>query len=467
MADCLGIYLNDEVLRFAKLSSDNNKNVKLEQYGVRFVKTNRKDAINSLIDETNSSGIPIAINPQEDFSINIQMFDQTQGKTFVADVAKMEFEAWCEKNAKSPERYSYIYKVADLKNAENKRSAVINITEKKYIDELLSISTNTIASIYPAELIINRIVTADEQNYLLVNIDDTLTISTIINSKLADIKTYNIGMRQILDDFKIKLGNYQKAYEACKQLNVYSDGTPTNNNRELEAITEPILQDILRNVLTNLNLHKEDVTKVLIAGTGILFTNIDILFTEYLEIKCEILKPLFLTDTSNVRNVAEILETTPAIALAYDSVVPQIKDVEYIRGNKKIKNQFKSIFSKSPKIKNGTDVDKSKEVKNLAMGSFNSLTDKILMWVICATIVTSLLCVMYLAFELIYTSSINKMIANVNTNIGKVNAKTTEVTSDAKLISSNTVKYKGINDKVQKLVTQIENKQIGKLSTYN
>lgn len=485
MADCLGIYLNDEVLRFAKLSSENGKNVKLEQYGVRFVKTNKTDAIDNLIQETNSSKIPIAINPLEDFNINIQMFDQVQNKSYVSDVVKMEFEAWCEKNAKSPERYNYIYKVADLKGSDNKRSAVINITEAKYIEEIMKIMPNQISSIYPSELIINRIVSLDEQNYLLVNLDDTLVISTVIGGKLADIKTYNIGMRQILDDFKIKLGSYQKAYEACKQLNVYSDGTPTNNNKELEAITEPVLQDILRNIQANLGQHKEDVTKVLIAGTGILFTNIDILFTEYLEIKCEILKPAFLSDTSNVRNVAEILETMPAIALAYDQIVPQAKEIEYIKPNAKLKNKFSSLFSKMPKSmnilsgtkENGNTKDKNdakiekntNENRNTRNGIPNMMfaSDKLRLGLTCATIVAGLFLLTYVIFSSLYVSRINKMSAEVSNNIQKLKDKTAEVNSDLQYVTSNTDKYKSVNDKVATLVQQIENQQIGKFTTYN
>ena len=38
MASCLGIYLNNSVVKYAKLTSDNGNNVKIESYGVRFIK---------------------------------------------------------------------------------------------------------------------------------------------------------------------------------------------------------------------------------------------------------------------------------------------------------------------------------------------------------------------------------------------------------------------------------------------
>ena len=56
----------------------------------------------------------IAINTQKDLFINYSMFNQGGTKSFSADVAKMEFESWCEKNGKVPSKYSYVYKVADV-----------------------------------------------------------------------------------------------------------------------------------------------------------------------------------------------------------------------------------------------------------------------------------------------------------------------------------------------------------------
>ena len=106
MSSCLGIYINNDVIKFAKMSYEKN-NIQLEQYGTRFVKFDPLNQIESIIQETNSANIPIAITPEKSEYLNIEMYEQGQVKSYFSDVAKMEFEAWCEKNAKSPQNYQY------------------------------------------------------------------------------------------------------------------------------------------------------------------------------------------------------------------------------------------------------------------------------------------------------------------------------------------------------------------------
>lgn len=322
MANCLGIYLCNNIVKYAKLSND-GKDTKLESSGIRFVHDNPKSTLKNIIEETNSQNIPIVINPQNSKFLNYQMFDQVQNnKTISNDIAKMEFEAWCERNAKSPDKYLYVHEVSELKNIENKYNSVLNFVEKSEINNYTQIESYSVANIYPSELVMNRIVPANEDKYILVNLDDLLSIYVVINGKIADIKFFDFGMSGLLADFSTKLGSMQRAYEACKQLNVYSEGE-SNNDKELESIAEPILQDILRSTLAIVNKYRTNVDKVILTGIGIVFTNIDILFREFLDMKSEILKPDFIQMNSNIKNIAEVLETTPAMAIAYEHLATQ------------------------------------------------------------------------------------------------------------------------------------------------
>ena len=95
MASCLGIYLGSDIVRYAKLDIDASKNVELKNYGVRFVKGNLKEVLSNIVEETNSQGLPIAINPENSIYFNTQMFEQSeQIGTYIKDVVNMEFEAW-------------------------------------------------------------------------------------------------------------------------------------------------------------------------------------------------------------------------------------------------------------------------------------------------------------------------------------------------------------------------------------
>ena len=463
MASCLGIYLSSNIVKYAKLTSDNAGNVKLEAHGVRYVKDNQKLTLKNIIEETNSQNIPIVMNPQNDKFINYQMFDQVQNKAIANDIAKMEFEAWCEKNAKSPERYTYVYKVAEVKNEENKFNAVLNFIEKKNVDEYVNVEGYSVSNILPAQFLMYRLVPQDEKNYMLVNLNERLSISVVIDGKLVDLKTYDIGMKQILDDFSAQLGSYQKAYEACKQLNVYSD-EETNNDKLLESIAEPILQEILRDIGAVGRRYKKHLNKVFLSGNGIVFTNIDILVREYLEVKCEILKPEFI-QLANVRNMAEVLETTQAMSLAYEVLKPENKDLEYMKHKAISKKSIGSIFTKkekvnAPKVPKVKKTDKSKDgidmIEDISVTiAFNTM------------IVTIVLLVAYLTFGIIYNVSVNKTLERIAQAKRQIETYTSDAKKDINYVNTNMENYKEINDEIDDIKNQIENNQIGKFSTYN
>lgn len=467
MSSCLGIYINNDVIKFAKMSYEKN-NIQLEQYGTRFVKFDPLNQIESIIQETNSANIPIAITPEKSEYLNIEMYEQGQVKSYFSDVAKMEFEAWCEKNAKSPQNYQYIFKPADVKNSEGKRNLEINIVERELIEKYTQ-RFNSITSIYPASLLTQRLVPKEYQNYVLVDFSDSLTVMVVINNKIVEMQNFKVGMKQILQDFSGKLGSYQKAYEACKQINVFSEGVD-NNNKELEVLLEPLLQDILKSVQTLVNKYRKDIEKVILTGNGIIFTNIDILFTEFLDEKCEILKPDFLEDTSNVRNTADMLESIEAMALAYDVLVPKPKESEYIKkGN--IKKGFLSIFERKNKdnklAKKEANESLEKAPKEKAPSISFIDTEKISGGIICACIVVAVVFVSYILFSSLYVSRVEKMKNDVNKTIAEINGDITEINSDYNYINTNMAKYKEINDDVQEIVEQIESNKIGKFTTYN
>lgn len=466
MSSCLGIYVNENVIKFAKLSYEKNV-LQLEKYGTRFVKIDPLNQIEAIIQETNSTRTPVAITPEKSEFINIEMFEQGHVKAFFNDVTKMEFEAWCEKNAKSPQRYDYIYKSADAKNVDGKRNIEINIVEKDVLSKYTQ-RFNNVSSIYPSGLLTQRLVPSTEQNYVLVDFSDTLTVIVVVEGKVVDMKNYKIGMKQILQDFAGKLGSYQKAYEACKQINVFSEGMD-NNNRELELILEPLLQEVLKNVQTYVEKYRKDIEKIILTGSGIIFTNIDILFTEFMDQRCEILKPEFLEDTSNVRNTADMLETIEAMSLAYDVLLPKPKESEYVKKSS-VKRGLLAIFDKKPKDRKEAKLKEKKETKlketpKVSISFFD--TTRIGTILTCICIVFAVLFVSYLAFGTIYSSRVEKMKNDINNTIAKINTDISAVDSDYSYINTNMTKYKNINDEVQEVIEQIESNKIGKFSTYN
>lgn len=462
MASCLGIHISDKILKYAKLTIDNSKNVSLEQHGVKFIQGNKIELIKKIIAETQSEDIPIALSTYDDYYQKVQVFKQL-AKADIKNVINLEFEDWCEKKSSDASKYQYTYFLPDSVVGDY-YNGVINIIEKEEVEVYKDTKNVNVASIMPTPFTMNEIIPKDEKNYVLINFDDRLYMTSVIDGKVVEFVVEEIGMKDIFTKLIDFLGSEQKVYEACKKINVFSEGESTNQ-KDIEEVTEPVLQEILKRISEVVTRRKSSVNKVFVTGMGTLFTNIDILFREYLDIKTELLKPPFMSDVGGVRNVAEALEAIPAMSIAYQYLNPTIPNIEQYK--KSAVNSLFAMFTskaKNPKEKKEAK-EKSKDKTSKPMIAF--APQKIAPIMICLSIVVVLTMITYLVFSNIYISQINKMKKDLDDKTAKLVTQTNLISTDISYINSNTSQYKGINDDVQKTVELIEGNQIGKYSTYN
>lgn len=482
MASCLGIYFGNNSIKYAKLVIDNSGNIRLDHYGTRIATSTKKEIIDSIINETSSKDIPIVTNMLNEEFVEVSIFDQAQETTYSPEIMKLEFETWCENTRKETNLYDFVYKLSKYRTSENKHNGILCVAPKNKIEELKKDETINVEAVYPSELMYTDLAPEEVQNYIIVNLDEYLTVETVINRKMYELKVYkNSGMRKLLEEFQLKLGSYSKAYAACKQLNVYTEGENTNDP-ELEKIAEPILQDVLRKVSSTVTANKDTISKVYITGTGIILNNIDVLMTEYLEVKTEIFKPNFLLNTSDVRSVSEMLETIQPMVMAYNHLKGKNKFLNYLHTSVKEKSKksisaFFEKFKKNVNFKKKTKKEKiadklenedSKSIKgknNIKFAEIN--TDVTLNVLIGFATFTIVAFIAYAAFSGIYTSITNKMISDINLKINSLTEETAKVNSDISYINTNATEYKEINDDVDLLLKQIETGEIGKISTYN
>ena len=61
MLSCLGIYVQNNLIKYSKVSKEHN-NTKVEAYGVKFFEANIEKTIDKIIEETYSYQIPISVN---------------------------------------------------------------------------------------------------------------------------------------------------------------------------------------------------------------------------------------------------------------------------------------------------------------------------------------------------------------------------------------------------------------------
>ena len=464
MASCLGIYLDNNIIKYAKLSLDNSKSINVEKYGIKFASDNYEQIINQIIVETDSQNVPVVINPQDDLYYSSQVYEQVKDNSYVPDIMKLEFEAWCEKNAKSPDKYSYVYMVSDYKNSDNRRNSLLNITPKDSINSEINM-VKTVAQIIPAKPIVKRIVSDEEDSYILINIDSSLSLTVVINKKIVEFKSYNTGMKSVLDDFTRNLGSYEKAYSACKQMNVYTEGE-SSNDPTLEQIVEPALQEILKLCQVEVNKYANNISKIFLTGIGTSFTNIDLLFSQFLDTKCSIIKPFFIKDTTDVRYVSEIVEVTEAITLAYEYLNPKFMELRYMGSGVKLNNKINKLFAAPTRIikPKKQKVEKVKEPKEKKEPEIEDETVNKIGY---GAVVAAVVLVAYVLFGIVYSFSVNRIVKNMETKKQNVVAETANVNSDIEYVNKNMKEYKDINDEVEDIKNKIEKNEIGKFTTYN
>jgi len=475
MTNCLGIYFDENIVKYAKLIKNNAGTIEIKEHGIRFVKTTLKETLEKVVNDTNSAkDVAIVISAPKVEYYAFQAFKQISNSD-LQNVIKLEFEDWCEKNVLLPDNLTYVYTLPSNIVGDYRRG-LMGICDKKLIAKHSKIGDSNVVSMYPTELLLPSNVPEEEKNFILINMDENLTLTTVINGKITYTSIFEIGMKQVFEKFIDVLGSYEKAYEACKQLNVFSDVESDTNKVKLEEIVEPILQEILHNVTEDVNKNKSAITKIYVAGSGILFTNIDTLFTEYFGIRCEILKPKFISDVGGVRNIAETLEVLPAIALAKEYLIPTTTDLEFIQktivkegffkklfGKKKVDDKEKKIKKEKAKEKENEKLEKKFNLYMLPEFTANKAAE----YLVYPIIICSLALISYYVFSNMYMNQVTKMKNDLNTEIGKYDKMLVSAKSDKNLIDTASNQYKTINDQVDAIKKQIEAHQIGKYSTYN
>ena len=92
MASCLGLYIEKNLIKYAKVSKDKNLK-KVEAFGIKFY-DKIEDGIRQVIEETYSYKIPVCINLSEETYQYFNMFSMLS-KNDLDKAIKTEFESYC------------------------------------------------------------------------------------------------------------------------------------------------------------------------------------------------------------------------------------------------------------------------------------------------------------------------------------------------------------------------------------
>jgi len=331
MPTCLGLYVEQNVIKYAKVSKERD-NIKVEAFGVKFYENIAK-TIEQIVSETYSYKTPISVNLSEEMYNYFFLFNMLNKNDLQKAVAT-EFESHCYDSGINEKAYETRYAVTNSKEDKEKLKVIHVSANKTDINKRIQqLEGNRLSCICPTAISISNLLELrGKQNAVIVNMEETTTITTIIEDSVYDITRLETGAGEILRNINAKENSYSKAYEICKNTTIYTtEGKELveDTNEYLEDIM-PTLYNIVSEVQKSLNLSVAKIENVYITGTACVINNIDLYFQEYFpDIKCEILKPYFIKPTIGGINIKDYIEVNSAIAIAMQGLGYGIKNMNF------------------------------------------------------------------------------------------------------------------------------------------
>ena len=331
MPSCLGLYIESNLIKYAKVTKDKD-NIKVDSFGVEFY-DKIGEAINQIVSETFSYKTPISINLSEEVYQYFYFFNLLN-KNDLKKAIETEFDSYCYEKGYNRNALETRYAlVPDIQDTEKIKAIYISINKAEINKKNQELDGNTVSNILPLPMCIHNITNVKgKENLLIVNMEEKTTLTTIIDQNIYSVDKIEEGMDLILTNISEKENSYSKAYEICKNTTIYTmegkELLQENENLYLEDIM-PTLYNIIQKIkeFTDNSLNRID--KIYITGTGCIINNIDLYFQEYFpSMKCEILKPYFISDNVKI-NIKDYIEVNSAISLAMQGLGMGIKNLNF------------------------------------------------------------------------------------------------------------------------------------------
>ena len=456
MSKSLGIYIENNLIKYAKVSKEHD-NIKIESYGVRIFE-NINAEIKKIVEETYSFNIPISINLANEKYLYFDVFGMLNKK----DINKMietEFETYCEEKNYNKNAFETRYAlVPNVDDKEKIRTIEIVANKIELNRQMQPFEGYKLSEILPLPMVIADVADiGKKENALILNMEETATLTTIIDSKIYDIKTLEIGSKEVLEKINTIENSYAKAYEICKNTTIYT--------AEMENMGEeqPYLQYIIPTIFEIRQKLQETILenttkfeKVYLTGTLATVNNIDLYFQEVLQdTECKILKPKFIPETTTQINIKDYMEVNSAIALAINDLGDKVQNLSFKK--KSLNNKLSQMF-KIEKSDKSSGVSKDNFLSkligklniNLDTGIKGSL-DYTEIWLVRAITSLILIMIIFIAFSKILTTQMKNKEQEIDQLIATQQQEIAKVNQNKQSLESKNTKYQSLKKKIEEL----------------
>ena len=448
MQTCLGIYIEDNLIKYAKVSKERDE-LKVESFGIRFYQ-NLTEEIEKIVEETFCYTTPISVNLYNEKYLYFDIFSLLNKKDIQKTIVT-EFETYCEEKNYNSNAFENRYALMPNQQDDEKIKVLdVFINKIEFNRQKQPLEKYKLSKMMPISIAIGNIARLNKkENTLIVNMEESTTITTIYDKQIYNVETLDIGSKEVLDSINVSENSYSKAYEICKNTTIYT--------AEMEDSTEE--QPYLQSIMPTLFKIAEEVQKIVSASelkiqtiylTGNLsvVNNIDLYFQEFFtDIECRILKPNIIDEAINKVNIKDYVEVNSAIALATVGLGQGIQELNFQKPKTADKlTQFLKIEMPSGKVIGGNSKF------DFSLKGTLSNTE---VWLVRSVVAILLILIIYTIFsKLLSTQMLNKE-QEIRSLISQQNSQISSVNSDQTSINAKTEKYKNLIADLKKMNEKI------------
>ena len=456
MQGCLGIYIQKNLIKYAKISKEHNK-VKVEAYGVKFYDSDLEKTIEQIVKETYSYQIPISVNIEGEQYTYSNIFNLLK-KQDLEKAISTEFEFFCNNNNKNKNTLEFRrLKAPNLEDRDKVRVIYTYIDKANLVERIQLFDRYKSTSMFAVPTIIPNInKTVIQDNCVIVNIEENTEITTVINGSVYKVDKIEQGMNGILKQIAEKENSVKRAYEICKNTTVYTkagQNLKIEGNEYLDEIITSLLE-IIEKVRENIrDSEVEEINNIYITGMGLIINNIDLLFQEnFIDQKCEILVPYFIEKTNVKINIKDYIEVNSAIALAMQGLEPKNQETNFSDRGQTLQKILTVLTSDIKSSKLRVKSEKPKRTFKEAINAELDFAETTLLRIVAMLL---LIIILYIAMSEFLSSAINKKIAEAEEVTKASEAEIAKITQYTTLIDDRTAEYQRIVDSIDEANSEI------------
>ena len=450
MQKCLGIYVEENLIKYAKLSKEKDE-VKIESFGIRFFQ-NLPEEVAKVVEETYSFNTPISINLYNEKYIYFDVFALLNKKD-VEKTINTEFETYCEEKKYNSNAFENRYALMpNQEDSEKIRVLDVFINTIELNRQKQPFEKYKVSKVMPISIAIANIARLNKkENQLIVNMEETTTVTTIINNQIYNVETLDIGSKEVLESINVIENSYSKAYEICKNTTIYT--------AEMEDTSEE--QPYLQNIIPTVYKIAEKVQEIISSGetkfqtiylTGNLsaINNIDLYFQEFFtDIDCKILKPNVIDETITKINIKDYVEVNSAIALATVGLGQGIQELNFekTKAGDKLSQLFKIEMPNGKVIGANTKININFDIK----GALTTVE----LWFARAIVGLLLIIIIFSTFSKLLEKQMLNKEKEIANKTSSQNSQISLVETDERLINDKTEKYKSLGADLTRIKQKI------------